>query len=197
MKTTIENLKAAIENETLPCTRCKGAKVLTYGDNIPARPCFYCDGLGHFSFRAADLPYLIKTSILGRGGKVRKSPPVAFADRNTVEARRRYYLWRLFRFHSGADVTMPMMAEFNAEGDPYTVLLEALAEHTARLITGHGSAGAARWGSLLGTGGPAPAGLPDTAYEGGPVATSGKPIEEAFELGTDEAIRAFRSRLFQ
>lgn len=190
MKTTIENLKAAVENDVLPCARCKGAKVLTYGDNIPSRPCFYCDGAGSFA-RPADLSGLVKSAILGRGGKVRKSPPVPFGKRQTTEARRRYYLWRLFRFHSGADVTMPMMAEFDSEGDPYTVLLDEVAAYVAKMITGHGSAGAARWGSLL-TGATPAAGLPDTAYEGGPVATAGKPIEEALELGTDEAIRAFR-----
>ena len=65
--------------------------------------------------------------------------------------------------------------------DPFLKELDAIADAVAKRVYGTDLAGASRWGSLLGNH-TAPAGLPATAYPGGPVLTTEKPEEEWLEL---------------
>lgn len=164
--------------ETRECKRCKGAgqsfsKGFTtnegkvYEDTW--RKCYACDGRGHF-----DKPnYLaIWAAIKGRKG-LRSARP---------KEDRPYYVWRLARFHGGADVTMPVGASLAAQGDPYREELERMADLVAKHVFGTDLAAAHRWGRALGYLDRDMPGLPASAYSGGPVADRDKPIEEALEL---------------
>jgi hypothetical protein len=100
-----------------------------------------------------------------------------------VTIRRAYYVWRLARFHGGADVTMPMTADMMNAGDPFKTVLDQLSDVVAQKVFGTHMAAANRWGRALGFSRGDRPGLPDSAYEGGPVVTEGvKPAFEALEL---------------
>ena len=122
-----------------PCIQCKGTGRRT----SPAlRGCTRCKGRGHF-----DPPHLqaIATTLRGRGGKgLRVRRP-----RHNLGSRY-YYVWRMARFHGGADVCMPVMAELVIDGDPFVDELQALAEVLAHEAFGTNMAAAERWAPLLG-----------------------------------------------
>jgi len=164
-----------------PCTRCKGEKKVTIGDN--SYVCHSCDSTG--TFPGLDIPALVKL-IQTRSGEFRKSWPSKMNPWRTKDAtvRRAYYVWRLARFHGGADVTMPMTAMTVISGDPYSEALDPLSDVVAKKVYGTDRAAAARWGGLLGfSNAQSEPGLPSSAYEGGPVVTDGvKPGFEAAEL---------------
>ena len=104
---------------------------------------------------------------------------VSAAPRHDARA---YYVWRLTRFHAGTDVTMPMTASCRNHGDPFLPVLDRMAEKLAERMTGHGSAGVARWRSAL-LGEATPNGLPMSAESGGPVVLDrNKPGFEMAEL---------------
>lgn len=168
-------------NPELPCTQCKGTKltrpiVIDETKTIPARPCPHCDGIGQFN--AVDVPALLKLVKGRKPGTLRSRRP---------DDSRAYYVWRMARFHGGADVTMPMQARFEVSGDPYVPLLDAVAEQVARAVYGTDAAGAVRWAHAMGhevsdayLRGEI---LPASAYPSGPVVTDGnKPYSEMLEL---------------
>jgi len=162
------------------CTKCKGSKTqffagftaldgTVYADRTTK--CHYCDGAGEFS--APDY-HSILGAIKGRNpGKLRSARP---------KDRRAYYVWRMARFHGGADVTMPIGATMDAAGDPYQPELEKLSEMVARRVFRTDMAAAHRWGRALGYLDRDLPGLPASAYSGGPVADADKPLEELAEL---------------
>ena len=137
--------------------------------------CYTCDGAG--SFPEPDFAAILE-AIKGRKGLRAKAP-----ERKDLAGRRAYYVWRLARFHGGADVTLPMTAECISDGDPFRKMLEAVAVQVAERVFGTSRAARARWAPLLG-GSPEPtAGLPASALDGGPVVMDGdKPDFEAAEL---------------
>jgi hypothetical protein len=167
--------------ESKVCAKCNGMGKRRHilGD---MRECFYCHGAG--SYPALDVKAIVDGITTNRGGKkFRKGkPPVD--ERKSVLESRIYYVWRMARFHGGADVTMPMTASFFIEGDPYIDDLNALADAVAKKAFGTDMAAAWRWGGLMGfTGGATPPkGLPDSAYEGGIVSDGNKPEDEWAEL---------------
>jgi len=177
-------------SEMRVCPACKGTKVRiteawTYHERDAngvatgrtkdyARrvdPCYACDSKGEFP--KPDVAAIIE-AIRGRGGKGLRS--------KRPDNRRAYYVWRLARFHGGADVTMPMTATMDNSSDPWLKELDSLADAVARRVFGTDLAAANRWGNALGYLDRNLPGLPDSAYSGGRVADSDKPIEESAEL---------------
>jgi hypothetical protein len=176
-------LQQLSEAETLPCTRCEGTGIrkpivdTEAGIHIPARPCVACDGLK--TFNAPDVTDLLKLVKGRKPGKLRSKRP---------ENPRAYFIWRYARFHGGQDVTLPMQANFEVMGDPFTPLLEAVAEHVAQHVYGTHAAGSLRWAHAMGhevadsyLDGTAI--VPPSAMPGGPVVLDGnKPYCEQLEL---------------
>lgn len=172
--------------ESRPCKRCEG----TGRDKSEWRhgsECLCCYGSG--SFPKPDLKALLDAVTTARAGRrrLRASRPERHGGRGTAEWRigrnRAYYVWRLARFHGGADVTMPIVASVLNHDDPWIGDLDAIAEAMAKEFFGTDMAAANRWGRLLGYVDRDLPGLPESAYAGGPVVTSGeKPAEEAPEL---------------
>lgn len=157
-------------NETTrPCKRCNGTgsvdDILNPGT---VRRCPSCEGSGHFS--EPDYAKILSACLATRGknkGSLRTAKPVA--DGNCINGNRAYYVWRMARFDTGADVTMPVMAGVAIHNDPWEPELMRLAEMLAARITGRNySAGALRWGRALGREIPEQPGEPWSAQTGGP-----------------------------
>jgi hypothetical protein len=166
--------------ETRECGNCKDTpgeyvqKAFSYeGRNYPERrrPCSTCKGIVHMPSPDAAA---IVDAIRGRNPrKLRSKRP---------DDRRAYFVWRMARFHGGADVTMPMTAMMEVGRDPWLKELESLADHVAKLVFGTDLAAAHRWGRAFGTIDRDLPGLPDSAYSGGRVADQDKPESEFAEL---------------
>ena len=166
------------DTESLPCTRCNGTTIITYhGLDLPDRPCSFCEGTGHFG--RPDVPDLLQLLKGRKPGKLRSKRP---------EDDRAYYVWRMARFHGGADVTLPMSASFAVTGDPYVPYLDKVAEAVAQRVYGSDAAGAMRWAHAMGhevsdrylDGSQV---VPPSALPGGPVVLDNdKPATEALEL---------------
>ena len=178
--TTADKLQQQINTEMLPCARCQGSKLTIHeawtsmeGKHYPRReqPCIWCDGVGHFT--KPDIPALVQAVKGRKPGKLRSKRP---------DDTRAYFIWRMARFHTGADVCLPMAAQMDIAADPYKDLLEVAAEMLAEHLTGHRSAGRARWQSAMYGTAPQEPYMPAAAYPGGPVADEHKPMEELFEL---------------
>lgn len=125
-----------------PCTGCEGGTVppAKIGDTTYAGyPHSACGQLGYF------LPpdvTAIAEAIKGRkAGTLRSKPP---------ESDRAYYVWRMARFHGGADVTMPIVAGMRIHNDPFYKDLDLIADEVAKVVYGTDLAAAARWGKALG-----------------------------------------------
>lgn len=170
--------------ETRTCKSCKGLgehvspAFTSEGKRYPERRrrCYICGGKG--THEAPDFTAIAK-AIAGRAGKLRSKRP---AD------ARAYYVWRMARFHGGADVTMPIMAGVGIHGDPFENEMGDFAAEMAKKYFGTDFAGAHRWGVAMGhIQRPVP-GLPASAYACGPVADTDKPIEEIHELLTEDEI---------
>lgn len=156
-----------------PCTSCEGSGKSRHSSG----PCPCCEGKGYFP--PPNLAEIL--SDVSTKGKFRKSPPPL--DRATIRGARAYYVWRMARFHGGADVTMPVVAMTYIHGDPYREALDKIAEAVARRVFGTDMAAAYRWGQAMGYDLPHVDGLPATAYTNGPVLLDGdKPEEELPEL---------------
>jgi hypothetical protein len=171
--------------ETRPCLTCKGEKILVSkaftsleGKHYPERrsQCYACRGAGEFM--APDIEAIL-AAIKGKKG-LRSSRPVD--KRDAPGSARPYYVWRMARFHGGADVTMPMCASMDVGGDPFRVELDAIADSVARRVYGSDLAAAHRWGRAFGYLDRDMPGLPSSAYSGGMVHDGNKPDEEAAEL---------------
>lgn len=138
-KVVVEPLRA--------CTKCKGdgfylSEGYTYTDDngkvserpTEWKPCIYCGGAGWF--HAPDLEAIIL--------KVKGRKPRSLKSKRPEDARS-YFVWRMARFHGGADVCMPMAASMDIAGDPFEDLLDGLAGLIAKLYFGSSNVGAARW----------------------------------------------------
>lgn len=165
MALTLDQIGAA---ERLNCTKCDGSG---QARSASTRPCPFCDGRGFF--HTPDVTFLLQL-IKGRKGLRSKRPE---------GCNRAYYVWRMARFHGGADVTMPMTASLAVAGDPYVPLLDVVADKVAEHVYGTSRAGATRWANALGMTLAPEDNLPPSAYPGGPVVTDGnKPYSEQLEL---------------
>ena len=135
-----------------------------------------CRGCGRTgTFSAPDFDAILN-EVRGRKGLRTKRP----------DSARAYYVWRMARFHGGADVTIPMFAMSEISGDPFVAELDSFADLVAKAAFGTNLAAAHRWGGLLGLRSAAERpmkGLPATAYELGPVLNGvEKPECELLEL---------------
>lgn len=108
------------------CEACKGKGYDTVGT------CITCDGTW---LVAPPEEGRIRSQIIGRRGLRSKRP----AD------PRAYFVWRLARFHGGADARLPVAAYTDVWGDPFVGELEEIAERVAREVFGGDLRGAARW----------------------------------------------------
>lgn len=174
---------------TRPCKRCHGEgrthsrfAVEQGWEGPEGAECRWCHGKGHFA--KPDFKALVDVIFTTRGGKktFRKSFPSKLDRYGSTDAARAYFIWRLARFHGGADVTMPITAEGFMLGDPYEKELDEAAGIIARKVFGTDLAATSRWGRLLGFATESPKGLPPSAYESGPVADENKPEWELSEL---------------
>jgi hypothetical protein len=149
------------------------------------RPCSTCLGKG--VMQAPDFVAIFKAVTTTRGAskggrRFRQSAPEGWKQSNQgVDNRRAYYVWRLARFHGGADVTMPMTAQLFCGRDAWVAELDYYASLLAKKVYGTDLAGAHRWARALG-GDINIEGLPATAYECGPVHDGNKPSFEREEL---------------
>lgn len=163
----------------MKCLRCNGKG--TY----KKEQCYYCAGQGILPspLEKDNMKEILNAITINKKNKVqlRKSPPNKLEDRFCYKGARAYYVWRLARFHGGADVTMPVCAVADVMFDPYKNELDMLAEAVARIFFGTDMAAAYRWVKLFGWVDEVHAGLHETAYERGPVAED-KPLEEFLEL---------------
>ena len=78
----------------------------------------------------------IRNYLKGRKGPLKSAlgsfPPKGSSPEYAMFHRRAYYVWRMARFHGGADMTMPVMAGMNASGEPCKETLDKLADTMAR-----------------------------------------------------------------
>lgn len=153
--------------ETLNCTNCHGAgETEHWRKDGTMRVCSCCDGRG--TFESPDLKQLCE-AIRGRKPRtVRSKRP---------EDPRAFFLWRMTRFHSGADVTLPVVATMDVDGDPFKPVLEIAAQMIAEHCTGKQSIGSARWRHAIH--GEMPA---DPAVLDMPIFDSDKPMIERMEV---------------
>jgi len=164
----------------MKCLRCDGKGI------YKKEKCYYCGGEGILPspMEKNNLKEILTTVTVNKKNKIqlRKSPPNNLKDRFYYKGARTYYVWRLARFHGGVDVTMPVCAVADVMFDPYKNELDAIAEAVAKIFFGTDMAAVYRWGKLFGWIDEVPAGLPETAYERGPVTLEDKPLEEFLEL---------------
>lgn len=114
--------------------------------------CKTCEGQGDLPpLDEAAIRRLIKGRLPNSLRANRPTRPLASADRVVkLNCWRAYYVWRMARFHSGADVTLPIMASLHLGDDPAREQLDALVDVIAREAFGSDLRGAARWGRALG-----------------------------------------------
>ena len=156
-----------MSTSVLNCTRCGGIGQVDHWRNDGTKvQCTCCDGRG--TFEAPDLEQLC-AAIKGRKPRtVRSKRP---------DDPRAWFLWRMVRFHTGKDVTLPMTATIAIEGDPFKPALDAAAKVIAMHFTGKESVGSARWRHAIHGESPA-----DLAILNMPVVHGDKPFEESLEL---------------
>jgi hypothetical protein len=141
--------------ENIKCPRCEGNGKRKNGffgrfpDEEEFVKCHPCRGVG--TFEAPDFGAIVDALVAGRSknkGKIRASAPKYSMD-DRISCRI-YYVWRLFRFYAGMDVTMPVVADTACYGDPCVPDLDKFAATMAFKATGRISQGMLRWGSALG-----------------------------------------------
>lgn len=189
MEKRIPDFKAT---DSRDCLACKGSGVYVStaftsleGVAYPeaTRVCSSCSGTKVWA--APNYPNIINSLVSTKGknkGSLRASPPSDPYRTKDKDQWRSYYVWRLARFHGGADVTMPMSASMFCGKDPFIVELDALADWVAKKAFGTNMAAAYRWTNALGGSVPVPATEPATAHAGGPVVDGNKPAWELAEL---------------
>jgi hypothetical protein len=141
------------------CTVCKGSKVRVSeaftsleGKVYPRTEykCVSCDGHGAFEPVNEDAIIAAITATRGKNKGKLRAAFTSPTSKEGHEAARAYYVWRIARFHGGADVTLPIMAEMVVRGDPFRAELDAIADKVAEAAFGSKYRAAARWGRALG-----------------------------------------------
>lgn len=118
------------------CPRCNGLGYVVSIGNGRELTCLGCGG--SLQFYPPDLEKIL-ADIKGRKGLRSARPKDA----------RSYYVWRLARFHGGADVTMPVMADLELGLDPFKKELDEITDMVAKVAYGTDMASACRWGGFL------------------------------------------------
>jgi hypothetical protein len=176
-----------------PCKKCKGTGTHDHhwhydeatgkGEFGPG-PCDACGATGKIA--KPDFNQIFECVTKGKKGETKRSfrnskPKFQNEFKNPAEGRA-YYVWRMVRFHGGADVTMPVVASMCVSYDPYERELDAFASHIAKATFGTDMAAAYRWANALGYSVHVPEGQPATAHSCGPVCDESKPRQEQAEL---------------
>jgi len=172
--------------DTKPCNRCKGTAVDNYvwnGKEHTHGPCARCKATGIQSKPdfAAILDLITKKNAKTGLISFRKSKPDLKEWHDTTHGQA-YFVWRMVRFHGGADVTLPMTASLCVRNDSYYDELDAFASLLAKKFMGTDMAAAYRWAGALGHSVTVPDNMPSSAYACGPVADCDKPEQELMEL---------------
>lgn len=143
----------------IPCIRCHGSRISIHeawtdseGKVYPERryECPSCNGRG--VFYPINIEKLVKAILVSQGktkGRLKAAFPSAGQYKGQDEARA-YYVWRMARFHSGKDMTWPVMAQMDIGGDPYREELDAIADKVAQHCFGTNMVAAMTWGKALG-----------------------------------------------
>lgn len=136
-------------SSSMPCKTCNGSGERPHwrGDGT-MQTCSDCDGRGYFA--APDFKAILKAI----EGRKRVISPLLGHEIKALRAKRpddgrAYYVWRMTRFHSGADVCMPVVASWEVSGDPYRKELDDFAAGFAAVLTGKGSIGTQRWAHAM------------------------------------------------
>jgi len=144
--------------EERSCLRCKGEGTVfhagftyegkVYPDENKVCPC--CKG--NKVFWEPDYQAIKKAIISSKGvskGKLKSSwaGTKHYGDQGMARA---YYVWRLARFHGGADPKMPMTADLVLRADPFKPELDRMADEVAKESFGTDMAAAFRWGKAFG-----------------------------------------------
>jgi len=179
--------------DTRNCKRCKGIgtceqwiwnKETQQGHHGPG-PCKECNATGKIGKPDFDKIFqMITKSVKGSDKRAfRTAKPKFENEHRNQEEGRAYFVWRMVRFHSGQDVTMPVVASMCVTYDPYDKELDGMADAVAKHAFGTNMAGAYRWANALGYNMPSSPNLPASAYSGGPVVMdNNKPPAEHPEL---------------
>jgi hypothetical protein len=128
------------ETETITCPACQGTGLGRWD-----RPCYECNGATTLTI---DPDAVLAACMNSRTGRFRGSSPKR-SDQGGVYGAR--FVWRMIRFHTGLDMSMPMMVTMEHSRSMQD-RLHALADWAAWEIAGERSLrGALRWGRALGT----------------------------------------------
>lgn len=133
--------------ETLTCPHCKGSGEVQFLEEW-RRECETCDGFGKVHIDTCQILNAITT----RKGTLYRSLP--------KEARLTYgaeYVWRMARFHGGADTTMPVMCFYSIgchgilKEDAQAVLkvLDKIVDAVAKVYLGTDTAAVEAWSGLI------------------------------------------------
>ena len=120
----------------------------------PLELCKYaCDGSGYYE--APDFHRLFDM-VKGKVGLRFNRPYFAKGEKrkamqplDRILEDRAYYVWRMVRFHSGIDVTLPVMAVSDVRHDPFKAELDKYIDELALKFYGSNMRGANRWRPLL------------------------------------------------
>jgi len=129
---------------TIDCPACQGTGTYRIVGTTYAAPCSGCAASG--SQTAPDETCIRAAIFTAKRGAYRLR---ASFPRHRGDARS-YYVWRLARFHGGADVTLPVMADLGVRHDAFKADLDRMADDVAREAFGDNMRAARRWGQALG-----------------------------------------------
>ncbi len=176
-----------------PCKKCKGTGQhdhFWHYDEAAGKgyfgkgPCEECGTTGKIAKPDFNAIFLVVTK--GKKGdekrSFRSSKPKFENEMRNLNEGRAYFVWRMARFHGGADVTMPVIAQMCCNYDPYEPELNLFSEKIAKAAFGTDMAAAYRWANALGGNVPVPADQPASAFACGPVTDGNKPLAEQPEL---------------
>lgn len=159
-------------NTMKPCTRCHGTGKRRRHDST-LEACYACDGVGLFAepvwpWFVEALTKPVKGSSKRQLRRSRSKLMAWVPGGRSRAAGRLAYVFRMVEFHAGWDVRLPMCADLDVLGDPYTDELDGLARALVRHCLGRSSVGAGRWrGAMTGNYGEPGPGLLGTGTEGG------------------------------
>jgi len=125
------------------CTKCNGSGKSSWKDRL----CPFCYGKGTFPGVDKGAIFGLVYNIGGRRahGQFKTVFPAKVRREHGILGNRAYYVWRMARFHGGADMRMPIVCSILIDGDPYVDVLDNMADEIAKEVFGTNMAAAERW----------------------------------------------------